>query len=146
MLMLLDFYILYLVLLLVLHYIWNYIKLILFCLFQNVYFVYCLQTNFRYCWSLWLTVFLYQWHSYAGRAGINHLYIGTSCILQLDSYHWHKSKTVEDSIFCGFSCQYTLHCQKLSKFCHWGMIEIGLLNGYFWNQIDIYRKCYYLKI
>ena len=40
--------------------------------------------------------FLFQWHSYAGRAGINHLHIGTSRILQLGSHHWHKSKTVED--------------------------------------------------
>ena len=40
------------------------------------------------------------------------------------------------------SCQHTWRCQNLSIFCHWGMIEIGLLNYYFWNQIGIYRKCY----
>ena len=67
----------------------------MFCFLQNIFLVYCLQTNHRYCWSLWLTAFLFQWHSYAGRATINDLNISTSCILQLGSYHSHKSKTIE---------------------------------------------------
>ena len=70
--------------------------MISFCLLQNVYLVYCLQINHRYCWSLWLAVFLFQWHSYAGRAGVNHLHIITSSILQFGSNNWHKLKTVED--------------------------------------------------
>ena len=41
-------------------------------------------------------LFLFQWHSYAGIAGMNHLHIGASHMLQLGSYHWHKSETVED--------------------------------------------------
>ena len=149
-------------------------------------------SNHRYCWSLCLTVFLFEWHSYAGIRGINHLHIGISHILQLGSYHWHKWKTVEDQTlslaeyhmnylwilkpdlellrksetllnriltnrsyslksileevyqaeFCCLSyempfagqsesCHYTLRSQNLSKFCQWGMIEIGLLNGSF---------------
>ena len=31
----------------------------------------------------------------------------------------------------------TIRCQNLSKSYHWEMTEIGLLNGYFWNQIDM---------
>ena len=41
-------------------------------------------------------LFLFQWHSYDGIAGMNHVHIGTSHILQLGSHHWHKSETVED--------------------------------------------------
>ena len=40
---------------------------------------------------------LFQWHSYAGRATMNHLDISTSRILQLGSCHWHKSKIVDSA-------------------------------------------------
>ena len=34
--------------------------------------------------------------TYAGRASMNHLNKITSRFLQLGSYHWHKSKTIDD--------------------------------------------------
>ena len=113
------------------------------------------------------------------QAGI--ICIGTSWNLQLGSYHWHKSKTVEglklnlvehlmkhlqilkldlqlQLEFYGLSyqvpfigplesCWCTLRCQNLSKCYHYEMTEIYLLNGNFWSQIDICRKCcYHLRI
>ena len=52
---------------------------------------------------------------------------------------------IVSNAFCRWteSCQYTIHCQNLSKFCHWEMIEIDLLNDYFGSQSYIYRKCWY---
>ena len=67
----------------------------MFCLLPNVYLVYCLQTNHRYCWSLWLTFFisvtLVCW-----RANMNQQHTITSRILQFGSYHWRKSKTIDN--------------------------------------------------
>ena len=63
-------------------------------------------------------------------------------------YHAERFGLSYQIIFVGQSesCQYTFCCQNLSIFCCWEMIEIGLLNGYFWSQIDVYRKyCYHLK-
>ena len=34
--------------------------------------------------------------TYAGRTSMNHLNITTSRTMQLGSYHWHKSKIIED--------------------------------------------------